>query len=530
MTVQGNWLQLVCTGLTAIHLLTSVFALAMEHSPKDIDIDALLNEASVYARVEHLRAGVNPSAHATARLLSIANKLQCILYQRQLLFHRAPHVTIDGTPTWRIERTMRIEHALRMCRAVVAPVRRLPRELLIMIFELALPWKWEEAYATQILHFASVCHYWREVVTGYGRFWSTIRMHQTTHAGAVENRIRWSSNSSLEVSLIHLDPHSRDGAQWNAAALHVLFSQSHRMRRLSLALDTFYPDVIQAIGHFWPRAMPQLEELELKVFDNLAEAVRDFANLAPNLVVLQLVCEKVPAPIEFPPTWKLTSLKLHMVEQGQYLHEVIANIAACAPTLESLDVYVLDVGEIDAQFATIVFPNLQTLTLRFDACYLCRYAVAPRIVNLKLEREDPGMSGQDESEIRSVDSTGFCPVESLELIGMTPAHPQLLEHLAIQDSDLCLDLIGEGDEEKLIISPELLRAMTRSSGSDDAPQNKMLPKLSTLGVLLQYEDEEVEKLLDDMIASRVAVSNSDDLRPLASYMFFPYYYYCSTKW
>ena len=103
----------------------------MEFSPKDID--ALLDEASVYARVAHLRSSVIPSPQATARLLSVAAELEWILCRRK-------HLANDSRPT------RRIEHALCMCRAAVAPVRRLPCELLIMIFELALPENWEEAY------------------------------------------------------------------------------------------------------------------------------------------------------------------------------------------------------------------------------------------------------------------------------------------------------------------------------------------------------------------------------------------------
>ncbi|KAL1683572.1 hypothetical protein EV122DRAFT_273224 [Schizophyllum commune] len=448
----------------------------MEFSPKDID--ALLDEASVYARVAHFRSGVIPSPQATARLHSVAAELQWILCRRK-------HLVNDSRPT------RRIEHALCMCRAAVAPIRRLPCELLIMIFELALPENWEAAYVTTIPNFASVCHYWREAAIGYGRFWANITVHQTCPEEAVAN---------------HGCPQGED-VEWNSNALHTLFSQSHRMRRFSVHAAIYYEDIIRAIGPYWPTEFPQLKELDLAVFDNLADIVEDFIGIAPDVVKLELFCHYVPRSFEVIPA--------------------------------------LDVGEIDEEYDTIMFPHLRTLKLHYDACYLCRHVVAPQITSIRLERPNPGMSGEDESELAALltllqrfgGPTGVFPLESLELLGMTPAEPQLvldcfgltpkLIHLTIRDGDECLKLLKDGDLERLIISPELLLAMTRSTVSDDAPQNRLLPKLSTLGLHLEYKDEETQMLLHDMIASRQTISDSDYMLPLASYRNFPDY---DTEW
>ncbi|KAL1730246.1 hypothetical protein EV714DRAFT_272824 [Schizophyllum commune] len=503
----------------------------MEFSPKDID--ALLDEASVYARVAHLRSGVIPSPQATARLHSVAAELQWILCRRK-------HLVNDSRPT------RRIEHALHMCRAAVAPVRRLPCELLIMIFELALPENWEETYVTTIPNFASVCHYWREAAIGYGRFWSNITVHQTCPEEAVAKRIDWSANEPLSVSLRHEGgcPQGKD-VEWNASALHALFSQSHRMRRFSVHAAIYYEDILCAIGPYWPTEFPQLKELDLAVVDNLADIVEDFIGIAPNVVKLELFCHYVPRSFEVIPAWDLTHLELSLLENGQCLEEIIGVIAVYAPTLESLDVYVLDVGDIDEEYETIMFPHLRSLKLLYDACYLCRHVVAPQITSIRLDRPNPGMSGEDESELaalltllrRSGGPTGVCPLESLELLGMTPAEPQLvldcfrltpkLIHLTIRDGDECLKLLKDGDLERLIISPELLLAMTRSTVADDVPQNRLLPKLSTLGLHLEYKDEATQMLLGDMIASRQTISESDYMLPLASYRNFPDY---DTEW
>uniref|UniRef100_D8PVV4 F-box domain-containing protein n=1 Tax=Schizophyllum commune (strain H4-8 / FGSC 9210) TaxID=578458 RepID=D8PVV4_SCHCM len=487
----------------------------MEFSPKDID--ALLDEASVYARVAHLRSGVTPSPQATARIHSVAAELQWILCRRK-------HLANDSRPT------RRIEHALRMCRAAVAPVRRLPRELLIIIFELALPTNWEQAYVTVMPNFASVCHYWREVAIGYGHFWANVAVHQTCPAEAVATRIDWSRNELLNVSLRHgVGCPQGENARWNSSALHALFSQSHRMRRFSVHAAIYYEDIIRAIGPCWPTEFPQLKELDLAVFDNLSDIVEDFIGIAPNVVKLELFCHYVPRSFEVIPAWDLTHLELNLLENGQCLEELIGVIAVYAPTLQSLEVYVLDVGEIDEEYDTIMFPHLRTLKLHYDACYLCRHIVAPQIASIRLERPNPGMSGEDGSELaalltllqRSGGPAGVCPLESLELLGMTPAEPQLvldcfglapmLTCLAIQDGDECLNLLEDGDLEKLIISPQLLLAMTRSSEPGDAPQNKLLPRLSSLSLHLEYKDKEVQTLLHDMIASRQAISDSDDV-------------------
>ncbi|KAL1661898.1 hypothetical protein GGF50DRAFT_90334 [Schizophyllum commune] len=431
-----------------------------------------------------------------------------------------------------------------MCRAAVAPVRRLPCELLIMILELALPENWEEAYVMTMPNFVSVCHYWREVAIGYGRFWANITVHQTCPEEAVAKRIDWSRNEPLNVSLRHGDgcPQGED-AEWNASALHALFSQSHRMRRFSVHAAIYYEDIIRAIGPYWPTEFPQLKELDLAVFDNLADIVEDFIGIAPNVVKLELFCHYVPRSFEVIPAWDLTHLELSLLEIGQCLEEIIGVIVVYAPTLQSLEVYVLDVGEIDEEYDTMMLPHLRTLKLHYDACYLYRHIVATQIASIRFERPNPGMSGEDESELaalltllqRSVGptGTGACPLESLELLGMTPADSQLvldcfgltpkLTHLTIRDGDECLKLLKDGDLERLIISPELLLAMTRLSVSNDAPQNRLLPKLSTLGLHLEYKDEETQMLLHDMIASRQTISDSDYMLPLASYRNFPDY-------
>ena len=134
------------------------------------------------------------------------------------------------------------------------------------------------------------------------------------------------------------------------------------MRRFSVHAAIYYEDILRAIGPYWPTEFPQLKELDLAVVDNLADIVEDFIGIAPNVVKLELFCHYHPRSFEVIPAWDLTHLELSLLENGQCLEEIIGVIAVYAPTLQSLEVYVLDVGEIDEEYDTIMFPHLRTLT------------------------------------------------------------------------------------------------------------------------------------------------------------------------
>ena len=104
------------------------------------DLEELLREASKHANEEITRSGVTPNPRETTHILSIADALGKAANDLKVTMVDALDSTDDPTTILRV--IFRIERALDVCKAVLAPVRRLPRELLITIFTLALPEWW----------------------------------------------------------------------------------------------------------------------------------------------------------------------------------------------------------------------------------------------------------------------------------------------------------------------------------------------------------------------------------------------------
>ena len=305
--------------------------------------------------------------------------------------------------------------------------------------------------------------------------------------------------------------------------------ESHRWRKLDIDLQRMR----NALDPFWPETFPMLTDLNIQVYNNLAEAVEFFGEIAPNVTKLESCCVKLNPdnPIKIPAAWKLKYLELHPAASSeQYLADLMQTIAQCADTLEYLEVYTHDVGEVVGTYHTITFPKLRKLKLWLDACHLCRYVVAPQIESVVLKRDNPGMSGVDEPELnslhellrRSAGSDGACSLKRLELLQLYPVKPQMvldclnlvpqLTSLKISDASEYREADYQKEGHKLIISPELLQEMARSWDANDS-RNRLLPKLSTLRLLYGYETEKMQLPALGMLMTRRTIFDSNNTVP-----------------
>ncbi|KAL1687306.1 hypothetical protein GGG16DRAFT_62492 [Schizophyllum commune] len=494
-------------------------------SPDQI-MEDLLRQVSIHAPIEHLRSGVLPNAQTIAVLEEIKDDLE-ELYDRALATYRGHYAR------------RRIKNALSLCNAALAPIRRLPRELLIMIFEMALPQRWHFAAASLVPEFVNVCHVWREVAIGYPHLWTAFTVHQGTHEGAMANRLAWTAGQPLSVCILdwnfyifksgRIHPDSNPG-NWSEETLRLVFAESHRWRKLDIDLQRMR----NALDPFWPETFPALTDLNIQVYNNLAEAVEFFGEIAPNVTKLESCCVKLNPdnPIKIPAAWKLKYLELHPAASSeQYLADLMQTIAQCADTLEYLEVYTHDVGDVVGTYHTITFPKLRKLKLWLDACHLCRYVVAPQIESIILKRDNPGMSGVNEPELtslhellrRSSGSDGACSLKHLELLKLYPVKPQTvldclnlvpqLTSLKVSDASEYCEAEYQKEGHKLIISPELLQEMTRSWDTSDS-RNRLLPKLSTLRLLYGYETEKMQLPALGMLMTRRTIFDSNNTVPL----------------
>ncbi|KAI5900196.1 uncharacterized protein SCHCODRAFT_02695445 [Schizophyllum commune H4-8] len=494
-------------------------------SPDQI-MEDLFRQVSDHAPIEHLRSGVQPNAQTIAVLEDIKDELE-ELHDRALATYRGR------------DASRRIKNALYLCHAALAPIRRLPRELLIVIFEMALPQRWEFAAASLVPEFVNVCHVWREVAIGYPHLWTAFTVHQGTHEDALANRLGWTAGQPLSVCILdwyfyndksgRIHPDKNPGS-WSEETLRLIFAESYRWRKLDIDLQC----IMNALDPYWPETFPMLTDLNLQVNNNLAEAVEFFGEIAPNVTKLESCCEELNPnnPIKIPAAWKLTYLELHPVASAeQYLADLMQTIAQCADTLEYLEVYTHDVGDVVGTYHTITFPKLRKLKLWLDACHLCRYVVAPQIESIILKRDNYGMSGVNKPELtslhellrRSAGSDGACSLKHLDLLNLYPVKPQVvldclnlvpqLTSLSIRDTSGYCETEYQKEGHKLIISPEFLQAMTRSWDTSDS-RNRLLPKLSTLRLIYGYKTEEMQLPALGMLMSRKTIFDSNNTVPL----------------
>ena len=91
--------------------------------------------------------------------------------------------------------------------ALLAPIRRVPLELLFEIFLLAVPDDWDAAYVGQRkLGFVCVCHQWRDVALGTPRLWSKLRFGEyqnwetlSEDVGRLETELARTAQAHLDV-------------------------------------------------------------------------------------------------------------------------------------------------------------------------------------------------------------------------------------------------------------------------------------------------------------------------------------------
>ncbi|KAL1710033.1 hypothetical protein EV121DRAFT_286071 [Schizophyllum commune] len=401
-----------------------------------LDIEGCLQELPERASIELLRAGDIPTPANATRIQHLPTQSECV------------------------------QNAGSLCRAALAPVRRLPRELLIAIFMLALPDAWDEADVRATLNFAAVCFCWREVALAIPQFWANTCMTLDSRAGPIANRLERSAGRLRSVQIAsggQVASGVHAGAP-NAEALRLVMSSASQWPRLVLPN---FDQTMGALDAHWPGCFPLLMVLDLNCGHEVARAVRYFDN-APMLMMLNLHFLAINAPIEFPASSRLMSLELDFVGADGTLQGILPSIAACAPTIMRLVVRVAELGGYDQNFDGLMCPHLSDLTLVHGACYLSAYIVAPMLVKLAMKGQ--GLRAEPELYLRSATilvtrPQGVQYLRIFEIEGMNPQSPEwIVDCLSSMPSLSSLKIRDESrhDGTQVVVTMELLIMLTRT--------------------------------------------------------------------
>ncbi|KAF8481686.1 hypothetical protein DFH94DRAFT_404420 [Russula ochroleuca] len=174
--------------------------------------------------------------------------------------------------------------ALKSRRNALAPISRLPPEILATIFSLLPPSTWnKEAGHLEWIRVGHVCRLWRETALNHPRLWSYINFTKLTPAAAVEILAR------AKMAPLHV---AADFTRWSVA--HPLFLESQLEAHISHTCHLRISGHLQAAIERLVSSAPTLEFLSLlhKSFifssSHVVIPVNLFNGTIPRLTSLEL--------------------------------------------------------------------------------------------------------------------------------------------------------------------------------------------------------------------------------------------------
>ncbi|KAL1736593.1 hypothetical protein EV714DRAFT_197810 [Schizophyllum commune] len=432
-------------------------------------------------------------------------------------------------------------------RALLAPIRRIPAEILSEIFIAAVPNDWSAMpLGIRRLNIVDVCRYWRALAYRTADLWKTIHLYARD---TMSRSVDWETEALAEIERsgesLHLDinlfedthaqraflinhglrsrkqPPAWSTAIWDAACARSLFWETASLKFLPAAVLSSPPKP--------PLPLPRLRTLALGLDNGINPCVAhmEYFQDAPNVKNFELdLHSPLNRTMVFPSSWALETLSIVFDSVHGFVLNVdtcVQAVLRCAPTLRSLrlsgsgwGLWYLSDDE------NIMFPFLQDLHLENAAIHLCRLISAPKLQNVKLvgnARFDEGLraSGVDEHTAlaRMVAQSGGCKsMRSLQLCKMAVADPLAfrevfralpsLESLRLENAPYPDN--GDQFEPPRDINVEVMTVLTRV----DPESMQFLPVLSDLQLdfvdadELQYDDH-LWAMISIMWSSRMTV-------------------------
>ncbi|KAI5886342.1 uncharacterized protein SCHCODRAFT_02555191 [Schizophyllum commune H4-8] len=445
--------------------------MSLRHPIRRLSLEERLDRSASVANLAMLRSHCEPS-HI---------QIQTIKWLTFLLEAYLRILPPDDIPT----RT-RILHQLDINRSVLAPIRRLPVELLSYIFSLIVkgsPLRTVNISAT----LARICTSWREVARGHASLWTTVVVD--TPNGFDEYRELFLPLTKDMLLDLRCDNREILGELWDRMAPY-----ASRWRRITLEARLSMLSDLQVVY------MERLERLVVFAYDapvSTELSVLDFV-VAPRLRHIALTLDELQSErqLHVPVARKLTSLVIEAMSPFPITH-TLPLLHACADTLQSLTIKVrhpLEGSEGSYPTSTsdtFVMKALTFLSLIDPACALLNHISAPLVRELILGNV-PAYGTQSllgyltrSRASRSLRILRIYSVEERDIYAWIPC-------LQLMDSLIAMHF------DDLLSNREFLNIMVRRA---DKPV--LLPSLKALALdRVDEEHGELQGIIDEMCVSR----------------------------
>ncbi|KAF8178095.1 hypothetical protein K438DRAFT_1978062 [Mycena galopus ATCC 62051] len=213
-------------------------------------------------------------------------------------------------------RVRELSQNLHMKRCLLSPIRRLPPELLQMVFLFAIPNRQWFLTVTQsamdALRLAQVCSYWRTVALDTSKLWTGVLIRASTrHQSSIAHLEFYSSHAKASPLTVHC--HKIPGRSF----MKKLTSLSHRWSEILLTIGNSPLEELNAVRH----KIPLLTSLSLRnLCGRDGTQTNDAFECAPSLrrVVLTINSGNV-WPFSYILPWEqVTSLTLVPISQSVF--------------------------------------------------------------------------------------------------------------------------------------------------------------------------------------------------------------------
>ncbi|KAL1719217.1 hypothetical protein EV715DRAFT_290429 [Schizophyllum commune] len=343
--------------------------------PAPIRIACLLNSASERSNLAFLREGAVPTLAERKSIYEDLDNLE-VEIQR-----------VDDEITRLQALREQIRAQLALSRAMVAPVRRLPPELLALIFlEHADEFPEDERTLITTITVASVSATWRWVACNVPELWTHISLAPTAASTYPHLELCLSRSGS---SLLHVHGEQALGTALKAQITRLL-PEAHRWKTLSLHHDYLYelPGILTCALPCLERAVVRIPVLRRHRSEpDVKHLVLDFLADAPRLRDLTLWAYEFREQfvLTLPPSCALTTLSL---KSSTYdLRCVMPFIRQCSGTLRHLSLHLSNRCASESAFQSerrIEMPQLTSLDIGRDACRLLSCLSMPRLVAITM--------------------------------------------------------------------------------------------------------------------------------------------------
>uniref|UniRef100_A0A0W0FLM7 F-box domain-containing protein n=1 Tax=Moniliophthora roreri TaxID=221103 RepID=A0A0W0FLM7_MONRR len=413
-------------------------------------------------------------------------------------------------------------------RSFISPMRRLPTELFLSIFEnVCLPKRTNhhslyigDSIWIPAIALSQVCSQWRDVIHNIPRLWSSISLdissgptYTRNIARLIQLYLRNSKGCPLRVSIngVIMEPYPKslwDGH--NLTALKSLMQQASRCEVLQLRLHTLD---LAAIG---PMAISFPHLRELRNFIRVPEDAPDnnswFWNALRNAPQLaNLAMRTIPGQsLNVLPFNQISSLTISWVTSIPPLLEMLSTLT----NITSVSVHALDRGM--SASTPVTLPNIGTLRLGPSSERLGTFAplldslILPSLTTFESTCTYATTLPHNFPSLPALFQRSSCPLRNLTLQYPTLylSEKVLIETLKAVPSLTHIELCVRGDEQQTRESTyQMIHHLAVRSEPDDTTEPIMLPNLTSVRLML-FNDRDLPvphdtaECIIDMVDSR----------------------------